>query len=162
MREFKWLAHFYLIKEWPFPHFSSSCAWVCDRPWLMKEHAMFTMPSRCLYPKPMLLACRLGTCIKLSLSLCLDTLFFMERDKRDPLLLQCWSPDLALLWEPVLTGVCGWLMLCPLLPEYPAGHGPLCSKVQALLPFTRIYRTWPKPCLKGGHQLFKSFLTPTW
>ena len=51
-------------------------------------------------------------------------------------------------------------MLCPLLPDYPAGHEPLSSKLQALLSLTNIHRIWLKSCLKGGYQLFQSFLTP--
>lgn len=43
----------------------------------------------------------------LSLSLCPNVLFFMEQDERDLLLLQGWYPDLALLWESVLTEACG-------------------------------------------------------
>lgn len=44
--------------------------------------------------------------------------------------------------------------------EYPAGYRPPHCKLQALLPLTSVYWTWPKPCSKRSYSFSCLFWLP--
>lgn len=58
-------------------------------------------------------------------------LSFLQQDDRDPAVLQCWSPHLALLWQSVSAGMRCWLLLHPVLRRRPTGCGPLLPQLQS-------------------------------